>query len=535
MGRRCLVWVVAIALLGVLASGLFWTRVGAQAEQARRAVIIVIDACRPDYLQLGPMPAIEALARDGVSYKRAWVGHLINNTPPGHLTIASGCLPRTTGVVGFGWRDPETRGPVRPTAWEPVVSGEYAELIARSGVPTIAGVLKQARPEAVAAAVGSVKFYAVASMGANTADYIVFTPHAAAQGAVSGIEAGATPQAAGLRPEDMGVRGHLPPVEALEALENAPSEVKQDQDTAAMEMALALVRAKRPDLLMINLAATDGAGHQSGGITAPERMREVVQNADAQIGRLVALYKELGIYDDTVWVVTADHGMIPDLNTIPPAVATMAVRQSGLPVEGKAGRPAPPHIWLSDPSRAQEVAEAITAQHVPEVHAVFYKVKEGNDYRFRLARPVGPWVLPAVIKAFRVLANAYACANGPDVSVFSAENTLWAAKPAAPGTRGRHNTATWGTQHIPLIVAGPGLRRGVESAYPARLCDVAPTVLAALGLRAQGMDGVVLADAFQSAPNAAVEAQKAEERELSPPVEALYAQSQADIEWLGRR
>ena len=302
-----------------------------------------------------------------------------------------------------------------------------------------------------------------------------------------------------------------------------------------MEMALAVVRAKRPELLMINLAATDGAGHQTGGITAPERMREVVQNADAQIGRLVALYKELGIYDETLWVVTADHGMIPDLNTIPPAVARVAVRRAGLPVKGKAGNPTPPHIWLADPSRAEQVAEAIAEQRVRDVHAVFYKVKQGSGYRFRLAQPVGPNALPESERAFEFLADAYGCANGPDVSVFTAENTLWEAKPATPGTRGRHNTATWGTQHIPLVVAGPGVRRGVKSAYPARLCDVAPTVLAALGLRAEGMDGVALADALANPPGAAVEAQNARERELSPLVQALDAQSQADVRRLGTR
>ncbi len=525
MSRARIPSLLLVALILAAFTSCAATPAAAQA-QAKRAVIVVIDACRADYLQLGSMPAIEQLAREGVSYRRAWTGHLINNTPPGHLTIASGCLPKTTGVIGFGWRDPETGRRVQPTAWEPIVSGEYAELIARSGAPTIAGLLKKAEPDAVAAAVGSVKFYAVASLGADTADYIAFTPHQpkAPKGG------GPRPQMPMLTLENMGVPGHLPPQTVLEAVQRLYATPRRDPDQVAMEMTLALVREAQPTLLMVNLPQTDGAGHQSGGITAPEVMRGAVQNADAQIGRLVALYKSLGLYDETVWVVTSDHGMIPDAHAIPRSVINVAMLQAGLKPQGKGGDQ---HLWLPDPSRAREVALAIAAQRVPDVHAAFYKVRQGNRYRFELAEPIGPKASPQAVAAYQFLADTYACPNGPDVSVFSAENTMWGSKPKAPGSRGRHNTATWGTQHVPLIIAGPGVRTGVTSDYPARLCDIAPTVLSALGIAPRDMDGVVLADAVADPRAWDSQAQANREAELAPLVEALEQQAQADLARLG--
>jgi arylsulfatase A-like enzyme len=62
------------------------------------------------------------------------------------------------------------------------------------------------------------------------------------------------------------------------------------------------------------------------------------------------------------------------------------------------------------------------------------------------------------------------------------------------------------------VAAGPSFRRGVASDLPSGNVDLAPTVLALLGLAPQGLlDGRVLAEAFRTgappspAPRAAVE------------------------------
>jgi arylsulfatase A-like enzyme len=89
---------------------------------------------------------------------------------------------------------------------------------------------------------------------------------------------------------------------------------------------------------------------------------------------------------------------------------------------------------------------------------------------------------------------------------------------------GDHGTATWQNQHVPLVVSGPGIRRGVASSAPARLVDIAPTILAAMGLpRAARMDGVVLADALVAPSPSQLAEQGASDASLGPLRDALRA------------
>lgn len=65
--------------------------------------------------------------------------------------------------------------------------------------------------------------------------------------------------------------------------------------------------------------------------------------------------------------------------------------------------------------------------------------------------------------------------------------------------KGDHGGPDWGSQHLPLILSGPGIRRGVVSDWPARLEDIAPTVLMAMGAPTTGMQGIPLAGALEGA------------------------------------
>ncbi|MGC9042799.1 MAG: alkaline phosphatase family protein [Myxococcota bacterium] len=68
-----------------------------------------------------------------------------------------------------------------------------------------------------------------------------------------------------------------------------------------------------PNLVMINLTSTDGAGHIYGPHS--DMIKKVLEQTDFRIGKIIELYKKAGIFDRTVFVFTADHGMeIQDRN-----------------------------------------------------------------------------------------------------------------------------------------------------------------------------------------------------------------------------
>lgn len=489
---------LALALLGVASThGL---------QTTKYLVVIVIDAFRPEYLQLAPLPNLQELMQQGVTYERAWVGHLINNTPPGHTTISTGSVPARHGVVGFGWKDPLTNKMVRPTSLEAINAGELTEVITSSGVLTLAGAIKEANPSAKAIAISAEKYYAAAAMGLPNADYIIYS----AQRGNTLIPAA--------------IRGYEPPLEILNdpnlrmAIQNPG-----DHDTWAMNVALKIFERERPAVLLINLPETDGKGHATGGLIAPQVMAPIIQNVDRQIGRLVEAYKEAGIYEQTVFVITADHGMVPNGRNIDPKVLEPAFRRAGAEPLNRGV-----HIWLKGPNRSAAAAQEIARLNIEGIVGVYYKTRDSAGNHLYAPAPITQAKLTSELNAaYRYLLGTYASPHGPDIALALAEDTVFGTKP--PNTRGQHDTFTWGNQHIPLIISGPGVKQGIVSEYAARLADIAPTALALLGVAVspEKMDGIVLADALLVPTEEQQRLQEQRAPQLRAYQEALIAQSKS--------
>ena len=66
------------------------------------------------------------------------------------------------------------------------------------------------------------------------------------------------------------------------------------------------VKSNSPKALFIQFDDADHAGHSSGYGTATHI--ESIETIDGYIGRIYAAYEEAGILDDTLFIVTADHG-----------------------------------------------------------------------------------------------------------------------------------------------------------------------------------------------------------------------------------
>lgn len=77
-----------------------------------------------------------------------------------------------------------------------------------------------------------------------------------------------------------------------------------ERETA--QLAAAYIREKKPDFTFIHYDHVDGAGHGSGH-DSPEYYQSV-ELADSLIGIVVNAVKAAGIADNTVFIVSADHG-----------------------------------------------------------------------------------------------------------------------------------------------------------------------------------------------------------------------------------
>ena len=95
---------------------------------------------------------------------------------------------------------------------------------------------------------------------------------------------------------------------------------------------------------------------------------------------------------------------------------------------------------------------------------------------------------------------------------------------------GDHGGASWSSQGIPLVMAGPGIKQGHVSHFPARLVDLAPTAMRLLGAPYPRADGIVLADAMQSPTASDVNQQRSVAQYLAPMATALRKQAKIDVQ-----
>lgn len=479
-------------------------------------VLIVMDGFRPDYATLAPMHHLRQLIARGRSYDSAWVGQLESETPAGHATIATGVYPRKHGVIGFGWRDPVSGGfTYMPTNVGQIKAGALWHVIEQGGVPTISDLIhSRTRHDAVISVSGE-KLWASAPMGTG-ADYVLYGWDVKVNGKDR------------FRPVSVGP--NVPAASTHYTSVTAPNGAFAYQDGFAARLAVRLVDSLRPRALLLNLPAADIAGHYFGGIGRPRDMAPIIRGDDAAIGLVIAEYKRLGLLNKTIFLVTADHGMVTGRRRVPihsiyKAVAHAGVQQLDQELQNSMGS-----IWLRDPQDAGSLAVKLAADHFNGVEGALYKVPDGTGWKFQAEPSLAAKFSPPLLRAYLDLADTEASINGADLLLPYMEDTTGLA--ATKAFRGMHGGFSWGSQHIPLIIAGPGVRPGV-SHFPAKLVDVAPTLERLLGLHVPtGVDGVVLADAVKSATTAERAAQQAIAGSRAADIRALQAHSAAQLKHL---
>lgn len=470
---------------------------------ARSLCLIVLDAFRPDYAALAPMPALQTLIARGTTFERAWVGQLETQTPPAHATISTGLFPRNDGILGFEWRDPETRREVL-AGWEQGSSlGALGRRMEATRPQSIPWSIKAADPNATVVTISSEKVYAADTLAAHAADYVLFHRFAGGR-----LQATALP-------------GQAPPRDffADRSLDlTLPLRRFTDWDTLSADLAVAAFAAFHPRALMVNLPGTDVYGHAYGGPASPEIMAKVVRGQDRAIARIVDLYRRAGTVDETLFVVTADHGLVSNHHVVTPAMVRSAVARAEAEYLFHTGGSAK-YIYLRRPSPTAARAVAREMLRLPGVVAAYFQTGAGFE-------PVPTAIDGDVQAAHGYLLGTFRGPIAPDVVAVYRESTVGTALPWAYGN---HGGLSWKVQHVPLVLAGPGIRPGIRSRTPARLVDIAPTIHRAMGLSPPPMDGLVLAGAIRNATALEVHAQAASLNRLERHQDALREQSDADL------
>ncbi len=446
------------------------------------ACVIVVDAARYDEFNLSRMPNLAALVARGTQFSQAWDGQLPSVTESSHATIGTGVLPSRHLILGDTWRVPGTNSMAPSLLGGSLVrTGYIGNSIRQTGSPTLAALVHRAYPGSRVVALSGHKVYAADALGAGDADFVSFGEKNALGHYIPAAIPGRVPDPKLLASPQL----NLPTYPRVPGVE----------DTWTTTLALKFLFNYHPRVMMINLPEVDVFGHMAG--TDASIMTPLLTNVDRQIGRIVAAYARAGMINNTTFVVTSDHGMVPALHTVSITRIENAITSSG----GQAlyvGHGDYSPIWLKNASAVPKAAKALADAAIPYVDAVYQKTPKGT---YQLVSPVSRLADPYVRTSYSDLLSTANAAESADIVLLYDENTMTETPNFIQTKRkGDHGGATWGAQHIPLIVAGPAFKRAYTSSYPARLTDIAPTVETVMQIQPRGQDGVPLADAMIKPP-----------------------------------
>jgi arylsulfatase A-like enzyme len=295
----------------------------------------------------------------------------------------------------------------------------------------------------------------------------------------------------------------------------------------AMDLAIESFKQMRQKVTLINLPEFDWPlGHIDGASRAGATVRTLMSGFDRDLGRLQDAYRDAGVLDRTVFVIAADHGTAPIDRKVDSKLISGAVKSAGTGIIRDTYHTGA-YLWLQDESRAADAAARIAGMLHPDIQAVYFRAIGSNGPIYLRASGPALFRAPGMEEANQHLLRTLNGPTGPDLVVFFREGAV-ATTDAQRSWKGDHGGASWESQHMPLAIAGPGVRQGISSSYPARIIDIAPTVLSLMGIPPTGMRGVPLADALISPGRSADSAQQEAEKTLRPIVASLKLESRIE-------
>lgn len=484
---------------------------------ARRAVIFLLDGVTPAAMQSARLPNIRALAQAGTTYRNAWIGQLESVGPASGATIGTGSFPRTHGVIGEVWRDPATSRAVRPAQTGQVLLGSLEQVMESHHSVPMAAVLKDRSPAAGILAVGGTDCATTDAAATWLADYVTCISRQGRVWAPVSVAGHALPAATVSWSQPVATGKALAPqVEGWN--------LGAQDDRVAQTAVDAIVRT-RPVLTIVDFPEYAQVVPFAPAASLQATQTAILEGIDRDIGLILSSLRHHGMLDRTVFVITAPTAVTDIRRSVPrSALRDAVVAAGGVPTYIDARASA--DIGVSDPLQAQPVAQALQAERLAAVDAIYFRIG-ARGFRKYQPQYLNPLLPANFADAMRYLTDTVASEAGPDV--IAAYAPYAASRPPSADARqgtGAIGGVQWDSQHIPLILSGQGIGQG-RSDFPARLVDIAPTLESLYGLVPTHVDGVVLADAFRRPSAGAADTQKGLARTLLPLIRLLQNRTAA--------
>jgi hypothetical protein len=502
-----------------------------------KVVIILVDALSREIVDRYDMDNVQALMAEGVDTPRGYLGHTGSVTVVTHNVITSGLLPKHMGWTNEGYRDVEDILPdgKEGNAGEDLYitsnwgSAEMFAVQEHYGYPKLDDYLNDTGKVFTI----SPKGYAAYGFGGAGSDSIitfgsVTCPDGSRWRGPVGISVpsyitGTCGSRYYVERSKIYDTGKLP-ASLYPALDDryvvGDEPGHQGGDIWATDAALDVMDHEDWSGLFVSLPGVDKAAHMWGGVNDPgpmgpdgdpmTHMEFAAATADAQVSRIVDALEESGELDNTLVVLTADHGSVAgehfhglsdpaldygffnwyfgDVENDPanynkPQPALQPLVDTGN--LGLSYSDSSINVWLKDqsPEKVAEAAEIMAG--MPDVTAVWRRDGEHftrvSPIRWDLMHSGGERAWFA--RKAQELVDTQAADYGPDLVATLPDHTTYSVA-------GDHGGIQRASQQIPIVFAGAGLSsRDLQAEV--RSVDIMPTILAAMGIVAtHPMDGI---------------------------------------------
>ncbi|MGZ3691724.1 MAG: alkaline phosphatase family protein [Pseudobdellovibrio sp.] len=453
-------------------------------------VFMVFDQMRPDYIERFHLKNFKRLRNMGTFYKEAYVGDLGSVTVVSHAVMTTGLLPKDLPWSdNILWDHDGKIGAVDQLhSVTNLATAEYLKLL--NEIPADKFLINQFKKTThkKVFAVGE-KDYATTIMGGPYSDSIIFAEKTNGQCKPGGLNVPARIASESRFTlecsKTYGTDNSLYPLDGSKFFPG-PDAAHLGGDTWVADIALDILKNENDwGGLFLTFGAIDKFGHMLGetdkdtphAFDTPLHLKDIAQIADEQLGRILDQLEKSNLINETMIVVTADHGgqtneiflgnpaagkeqnfWIQRLSKMAPVRFVSA--DTGL------------RIWLKDPTdenikksgevlkELSQVAEvyAIDRTHEPFSYKKIYDNLASQNPKFK------KWAL----EHNQELVNTFANKSSPDLVAVLADDTGF-------GKLGDHGGFQEKVQRIPLFVVGASFKKTV-SFEKMRLVDIKPLI-----------------------------------------------------------
>lgn len=235
-----------------------------------------------------------------------------------------------------------------------------------------------------------------------------------------------------------------------------------------------------PRFLAIYADDLDAAGHNGYGygttpsLTADGWMNKMVielVRMDDALGTLIQGLRDLGIFERTAIVLTADHGMTPywGKSSLPKLMAEFTA--AGLKSE-----------LLSNGASAREDTDVVLITSGQAVQVYFRREMDSSRTASLVARISAQPYVGGVLNTDAMNAAGAHSLSGQMV-VWPQPPNHFSSRDIFVGLAANHDTGHPSSHNVFMVLSGPGIKQGFVSNEAVQIIDAAPTMSLLLGVR----------------------------------------------------